>query len=129
VAKRVLIVEDHTDTRLMLADLLSHWGYEVVTAVDGTQVLRYLHEAPPDLVTLDYNMPVMNGVQLLDKMRSTAGWTQVPVLVLSGSLDAPAWVAGQKHASYLQKPFTVEALSHALEDLAPRQPRILPKRL
>ncbi|HEU0168966.1 MAG TPA: response regulator, partial [Chloroflexota bacterium] len=89
MAKRVLIVEDHTDTRLMLADLLSHWGYEVDTAVDGTQAIRHLSDPAPDLITLDYNMPVMNGVQLLEKIRSTAGWTQIPVLVLSGSLEAP----------------------------------------
>ncbi|MBV8083174.1 MAG: response regulator [Chloroflexi bacterium] len=47
MSKRVLIVEDHSGTRLMVADPLSHWGYEVETAVDGTQAGRHLSEPAP----------------------------------------------------------------------------------
>ncbi|MBV8083173.1 MAG: hypothetical protein JO247_00010 [Chloroflexi bacterium] len=73
-------------------------------------------------------MPVMNGVQLVDKIRNTSGWTHVPGLPLCGSFEAPDWVATERCARYIQKPVTIEALGKALEELAPRQPRVLPRR-
>lgn len=127
MAKRVLIIEDDADTRWMLADALGQRGYEVDTALDGTYALARLDGTPPDLVTLDLNMPILDGKGVMEKMRQHPTWARVPVLVLSGSGDAPNWVRQSNAAGYLRKPFTLDALARAVEDLAPHHPTILPR--
>jgi two-component system KDP operon response regulator KdpE len=129
VAKRVLIVEDDADTRHMLADILTGRGYDVDMAFDGTQAVARLSQPPPDLVTLDMNMPIVDGEQVLERMRATSGWSQVPVLVLSGAVKAPEWVLTTRAAGFLSKPFTLDELTRAVERLAPTQVSLLPKRM
>ncbi len=122
------MVEDDADTRWMLADVLKARGYEVETALDGTQALKRMEASAPDLVTVDLNMPVMDGRTLMERMRTTPVLADVPVLVLSGASEAPDWVKTTKAAGFLHKPFKLDELTRAVERLLPFQPSILPKR-
>ncbi len=124
----MLVIEDDADTRHLLADILVARGYQVDTALDGTQALARLNQQAPDLVTLDLNMPILDGRQVLERMRTTSGCTHIPVLILSGALESPQWIRSYKAAGYLSKPFTLEALTRAVESLAPNRPSILPRR-
>jgi len=73
---RILIVDDDEDTRTNLSDILSEIGYETETACDGRIALekvasnRPQHECPFDLCLLDFKMPGMDGVQLLEEIQS-----------------------------------------------------------
>ncbi len=127
MGKRVLVIEDDADTRWMIADLLGSRGYEVETALDGTYALAKLEESPPDLVTLDLNMPILDGRAVIQKMRVNPIWANIPVLVLSGADDPPDWLRQMRAAGFLRKPFTLEALTRTIEKLAPHQPSVLPQ--
>jgi DNA-binding response OmpR family regulator len=69
--QRVLIVEDDANQRLLYEEELSDSGYEVLTAGDGREGLNVAREHRPDLVILDINMPVMDGLDTLNQLLET----------------------------------------------------------
>ena len=126
--KRVLVVEDDTDVRWMIADYLTSRGYKVETAIDGTQALQRLEGEAPDLVTVDMSMPIVDGAQVVEALRRRRGWERVPVLMISASHEAPEWAAKASQVKLLQKPFELRALSEVVERLVPTETSWLPKR-
>lgn len=95
---RVLIVEDNPHIiemysyvlkKLAASELMGQAGIEVHFAADGHAALTMLSGSPFQLVMTDLYMPVMDGFQLLEKMRATPSLTQIPVVAISaGGLDA-----------------------------------------
>jgi CheY-like chemotaxis protein len=83
----ILIVDDHEDTRRMLMLLLRHSGYAAETAADGPTALRAMTERRPGLVILDYNMPGMNGLEVLEVIRTTPALQDLPVILFT-AVDA-----------------------------------------
>src|SRR5688500_7588558 len=69
--KRILIVEDDPNQRMLYQEELSDEGYEVLTACDGREGLAVARENKPDLVILDINMPVMDGLDTLNQLLET----------------------------------------------------------
>ncbi len=65
---KILIVEDNANQRLLYQEELCAAGYRVVTAADGREALSTAHEERPDLVILDINMPVMDGLDTLSQL-------------------------------------------------------------
>ncbi len=65
----ILIVDDNRDTGVLMAKLLSAWGYQADVASDGPSALRMLEQKPYGIAILDYSMPGMNGVELFCEMR------------------------------------------------------------
>ena len=89
-AVRVLVVEDDPSVRGLLQTLLSAEGYEVVTASDGLAGLVKASSQPPALVLLDLMMPDLGGVRVLEEMRDDPELAKVPVIVVTGKVDAIA---------------------------------------
>ncbi|MDO8521612.1 MAG: response regulator [bacterium] len=112
--KSILIVEDDTALRKVLNDKLSEEGFEVFEAVDGEQGLKIAKEKHPTLILLDIFMPIMDGVTMLSKLRSSDAWGKhVLVLVLTNSIDAQtiAKVSGLGTTDFLIKSeWSLEAL-------------------
>jgi len=86
---RVLVVEDSVGVRELERVILESAGYDVVTAVDGTDGAARLTGDPADLVVSDVEMPGMDGFALTRTIRRTRGWEQVPVVIMTsrGSED------------------------------------------
>ena len=83
---RVLVVEDHKDSREMLEELLSEEGFTVETAVNGLEALERLLSGPrPDVVLLDLMMPVMTGWDLMARVEQERSLWGLPVIVVSGA--------------------------------------------
>lgn len=83
---RILVVEDHNDSREMLEEFLTEEGFTVETAVNGLQALERLMRLPrPDLVLLDLMMPVMTGWDLMDRVAEKPSLRGLPVIVVSGA--------------------------------------------
>jgi two-component system response regulator CpxR len=83
---RILVVEDHNDSREMLEEFLTEEGFTVETAVNGLQALERLMRSPrPDLVLLDLMMPVMTGWDLMDRVAEKPSLWDLPVIVVSGA--------------------------------------------
>ncbi len=83
---RVLVVEDHSDSREMLEEFLTEEGFTVETAVNGLQALERLLRLPrPDVVLLDLMMPVMTGWDLMERVEKEPSLWGLPVIVVSGA--------------------------------------------
>jgi DNA-binding response OmpR family regulator len=79
----ILIVEDQEGFRRIYEDLLTHEGYEVITAEDGEKGWRLSRERQPDLVLLDLGLPVMDGFEVLRRLREEETTRSIPVVIFS----------------------------------------------
>lgn len=82
----LLLVEDHADTRAMYAEFLRD-SFEVIEAADGEEALAAMRDRVPDLVITDLSLPLMDGFELVERMRRDEALSRVPVLCLSGYSD------------------------------------------
>lgn len=106
---RVLVVDDDPAIVRALAINLRGRRYEVSTAASGSEALRVAAAQAPDLVVLDLGLPDLEGVEVLAGLR---GWTQVPVIVLSGRSDSLDKVQALDAGAddYVTKPFGMDEL-------------------
>ncbi len=82
----ILVIDDDADTRMSLRDFLTGQGFIVHTAREGQHALHMLEKMdPPDVILLDYKMPVMDGKQFLSILRRTPGLHHIPVVILSAA--------------------------------------------
>jgi CheY-like chemotaxis protein len=88
-AKTVLIVEDDPNLRTVIRMVLEQARYEVLEARHGIAALELMESDMPDLVIADLRMPLMNGVELIGRMRSSPKTASVPIVLLSGLLPDP----------------------------------------
>ena len=109
---RALVVDDSTAVRLYLRHILVAQGFEVVEARNGSEGLERVHEQQMDLVLLDWNMPVMNGLELLRHICSEPGMGSPCVMMVTAETDLnPLSQALKSGASeYVMKPFTPEII-------------------
>ena len=80
---RVLLVEDHADTRQMYAEFLGI-EFDVLAAADGEDALRIMRAEAPDLIVTDLSLPGMDGFELIARVRSDASAQSIPIICLSG---------------------------------------------
>lgn len=108
----ILIAEDSDDVREFLEAGLSAAGHTVRLASDGVDVLLHLAQPAPDLILLDLHMPVLDGLQVLRRLRAAALWPQVPVLFLTASGATDDMVEARRLGArgYLTKPIRLSAL-------------------
>jgi two-component system chemotaxis response regulator CheY len=107
VKKRVLTVDDSRTMREMVAFTLKGAGYEVVEANDGQHALNVLGTSKVDLVIADLNMPVMDGLTLIRKLRATAQYRTTPILMLTTEADDKKKAEGRAAGAtgWIVKPF------------------------
>ena len=82
--KRVLVVDDDPDVRLMFRLIFESAGYEVGEARNGVAALILIRDSPPDLVVTDMVMPGMDGQELIGRIRSDERTARVPILAVTG---------------------------------------------
>ncbi|HSE98325.1 MAG TPA: response regulator [Blastocatellia bacterium] len=80
---KVLVVEDHHDTSFTLCRLLKMEGYEVEHAIDGMVGYNRAASEQPDLIVTDIQMPRMNGIEMIKKIRENSFLTKTPIIVMS----------------------------------------------
>jgi CheY-like chemotaxis protein len=117
----VLVVDDEYSIAEVLESILTASGHEVVTAINGQQGLERLRERRPDLVLLDFMMPVMDGSVMLGTMRADPALRDIPAVVMS-SLPEDAIKAVQgMYAAFLRKPFRLKAVVELVEAVLARR--------
>ena len=109
---RILSIDDSKTIRLLLARLFRPFACELMEAANGEEGLAVAARANPDLIILDYNMPVMDGIAMLRKMREDPGLMRTPVIMLTADsgLQSLATVARLGVRDYVTKPFREEEL-------------------
>jgi len=112
-APQILVVEDNTEIRELIRDVLTLNGYEVTTADDGLQGLACFKKKKKfDLIILDYNMPRMAGSELLELIRATPEGRKQAVIFLSAEQMLDPIYKAYDHGivEWIPKPFTPGAL-------------------
>ncbi len=106
----VLVVDDESDIRDAVAEVLADEGYVVHGAGDGAEALRKARAVRPSVVLLDLMMPGMNGWEFRAAQKGDPDIQDIPVIVLS----ALGRVSGIDAADYIQKPFDLDRLLTAV---------------
>lgn len=111
---RILVVDDEPGVRELLKEFLETKGYVVTTASDGAEALTAFEEQKPHLILLDINMPGMNGLGTLQRIREVD--RAVGIIMLTGVRDEDiAKEAMRKDAyDYVTKPFNLRYLELAV---------------
>jgi two-component system, OmpR family, KDP operon response regulator KdpE len=118
---RILVADDDPQIVRALRITLGACDYDVVLAADGAAALRKAAELHPDLVLLDLGMPRFSGFEVIEGLR---GWSQVPILVISGRTDSADKVRALDAGAddYVTKPFSIEELLARIRALTRRSP-------
>jgi len=111
---RVLVADDEPSALTGLRALLGAWGYEVETAPNGRVALEKIAAAPPAALITDVVMPLMNGLELLDALRTTRPAMPVILLTAYSSFDTLLVAAAEGAFAYLPKPVDVAKLKVVL---------------
>lgn len=107
---RILVVEDEPGDQALLQLAVQRNGVaaELVPCMTGTEALAQLQESDPlpDLILLDLRLPDMDGLELLEAVKSNRTWSRIPVIILSGSNEPNDVAEGYRRqaSAYLQKP-------------------------
>ena len=114
---RALIVDDSRAIRTIIKRMLTDVGFEVVEATDGVDALRRLKEiGQADVLLVDWNMPEMNGYDLVCAIRGDHQYDKVPLMMVTSETEmgqmAKALEAGANE--YVMKPFTKEVIAEKL---------------
>jgi len=116
MANRILIVDDAAFMRMMIRDILSKNGYEVVgEAQDGAQAVEKYKELKPDLITMDITMPEMDGIAALKEIKKLDGNAKVIMCSAMGqqAMVIDAIQAGAK--DFIVKPFQADRVIEAIK--------------
>ena len=118
---RLLIADDDPQILRALKVTLGARGYDIVTAGNGVSALDQAIAHHPDLIMLDLGMPQLDGIEVIAGLR---GWTQVPILVVSGRTGATDKVEALDAGAddYVTKPFAMEELLARIRALTRRLP-------
>ena len=103
--RTVLVADDEFGILLVLEMALTEAGYRVLTAGNGRQAVELARAERPDLVLMDWMMPVMDGATAAAAMWADPTLAQVPVVFMSGAPEASLRSRVNGHAGFLQKPF------------------------
>ena len=122
MAQNILVVEDDRLNRELLSKVLRQEGYQVLEACDGDIALKILQVLPCDLVITDFLMPMLNGIEFVDQLRSLQ--PQMPVIFITGYLSA---ISDKKIvdevAEILAKPFELNVLRSSVRRLLDSTPQ------
>ena len=114
---KILVIDDEQGIRDLLDMLLSRKGYDVVLAASGQKGLEIFRRERPDVVVLDLKMPGMNGLTVLQQVRSLNPKQPVIILTGAGTPESEQHVRALGVTEYVEKEFSLHLLGDALKRL------------
>ncbi len=117
MAKRILVVEDNPDNRILIIDVLESMDYEVLVAENGEEGITLANRETPDLILMDLSLPKVDGWAATRKLKTNAALADVPIIALT----AHAMVGDREKAleagcdDYISKPIDLRELSSKLK--------------
>jgi two-component system alkaline phosphatase synthesis response regulator PhoP len=117
--KRVLVVDDEVHIVHVVAIKLRNNGYEVISADNGEEAYELACKEKPDIIVTDYQMPVMTGLELVEKLRQYEETKDIPVIMLTArNFAIPKEQQEELRISdCLSKPFSPKELLGNIEDV------------
>lgn len=112
MAKKIMTVDDSPTIRQMLSVALKGAGYEVVEAVNGQDALQKLEAEPVNMLITDLNMPQMDGIDLVRRVRQSPGLRFLPIIMLTTESQEAKRMEGKSAGAsgWIVKPFKPEQL-------------------
>jgi len=113
----VLIVEDNAKNMKLVRDILQHRGFQTLEAVTGEEGVRLALEHKPELVLMDIQLPDIDGITALRRIREHAALDAVPVLAVSASVmpDEQQQIVSSGFDAYLTKPISLKPFIATVE--------------
>jgi len=117
--KKVLVVDDEIHIVHVVAIKLRNNGFTVITAENGAQAFERACEDKPDIIVTDCQMPVMTGIELIEKLRKNEDTKEIPVIMLTARSFAIEQEQKEKLqiSECLSKPFSPKELLRSIEDI------------
>jgi two-component system cell cycle response regulator DivK len=113
----ILIVEDNEKNMKLVRDILRHRGHETLEAATGEEGVRLARERRPDLVLMDIQLPDIDGIAALGKIRGDTALDRVPVLAISASVmpDEQQKIVASGFDAFITKPINLKAFQETVE--------------
>jgi two-component system response regulator VicR len=121
---KILCIEDEPQMIDLIRLILETQGYEVIGAGGGQEGLATMRLEKPDLILLDLMMPEMDGGDVYQRIRREAGWSDIPVIVVTAKaapIDKVLWINVAKVDDYVTKPFGPNELVGSVERVLVRR--------
>src|ERR1700682_5240436 len=112
---RILIVDDESNARAALSEILREEGYATETSADGFKALGKLDEFAPDVILTDLKMPGLDGISFMEKARGAAPGAVFVVMTAFGTISSAVDAVKKGAENYLTKPLDFEALAAVIE--------------
>ena len=114
---RILIVEDNEKNMKLVRDILQHKGYQTLEAATGEDGVRLAIEHKPDLVLMDIQLPDIDGITALRRIREDKSLDQIPVLAVSASVmpDEQKQIVSSGFDAYMTKPISLKPFMATVE--------------
>jgi len=110
---KIMSIDDSRATRMFVRNAVDVLGFDFTEAEDGEKAFEVLErESPVDLILLDWNMPVMNGIEFLVKLKADDRYKEIPVTMVTTEIERHKVIEaiGKGAKNYVMKPFTQEDL-------------------
>jgi two-component system, cell cycle response regulator DivK len=113
----ILIVEDNEKNMKLVRDILRHKGYDTLEAVNGLDGVRLASEGAPDLILMDIQLPDIDGIEALSRIRKEPALDSVPVLAVSASVmpEDQHKIVSSGFDAYLTKPISLKPFMATVE--------------
>jgi two-component system, chemotaxis family, chemotaxis protein CheY len=120
---RVLVVDDESTIREIIAEALQEAGYDVDTAAHGAEALELIHRSPPEAIILDLMMPRLDGIGFVDLMRLNPQFASVPIVLVTAAYGAIQMAERIGARACITKPFELDELVEAVRRIISEPPR------
>jgi len=120
--QRILVVEDQEDNRRIMRDLLVNAGYDVIEAADGDEGVKKAKATKPDLILMDLQLPVIDGLEATRRIKAQPALSETPIIAVTsyalGDDNEKARAAGCD--GYFSKPVSPRSLLAKIVSVLPR---------
>ena len=118
MAKKILVIEDDADIRMLLKSQLGNEGYDTAFAWDAVTALTVARKEEPDLIILDLGLPGGDGWVVMERLQTLAPFAMLPIIVVSAQPSEPnaaRAIAAGAHA-FIEKPYELETVLAAVRE-------------
>ena len=118
---RIIVAEDDLDIARLIQFQLQFHGFKLSMATDGAEAIKLARQNAPDLILVDWMMPVMDGLQTIQTLKADPALKHIPIILMTAKAQAQDVNAGLSAgaAAYLIKPFPLDQLITAIQGVLP----------
>ena len=117
--RTILLAEDNIPNAITIGEYLESWGYEIVVAYDGLEALERAEARDPDIILMDIQMPVMDGLEAIRRFRANPRFMKTPIIALTAlAMPGDRELCLEAGANeYVSKPVSLKTLVKTIQTL------------